>query len=126
MPRDNGCCGASFGEHEVTAIGLMTLSMPLLIIFLPLLIFLKCISFVAPAVGRWERWTRTVIKANVHLIRTASFFSKERCYISGKLFPFSSSISGFTYRYFNFFILMLFYALVILVYNGILFLCGKV
>ncbi len=101
MLTDTGCCGFNLSQEKTTLLGLMTLSMPLVVIgciILPLFILSGRLS---AGLNKIKKVITVLIKANFYLIYKAALLPKTRCSLAGKFFSYSPRVSGAIYRYFN-------------------------
>lgn len=104
---DTGCCGAHFRKDAATFLGLMTFSMPLIVlcgIVFPIFFVLGKIW--APA-QKIQKQIIAILKANLRLIHAVPLHPKARCISAGRIFSCSSRFSGAVYRCFNIGILVL-------------------
>lgn len=107
MTRDTGCCGAHFRKDVATFLGLMTFSMPVIVLCGITLPMFFVMGKIHPSVQRIQKQTLAILKANLRLIYTVPLHPRARCISAGRIFPYSSRFSGVVYRCFNIGILVL-------------------
>lgn len=111
LDQKTGCCGASFEKNNISFVGLLTFSFPMLIISSAVWGILKLTPFYRLSE---KSVLFVIIKSNLELIQKKSIMAKWKCLISARLFSFSPRLSGFLFKYFN---LLLFLFLWILPLN---------
>lgn len=111
---DTGCCGSNFRENSASILGLMTLSLPVIILSLLLISILSVVGVLSSNIRRLKFKISVILKANLNLIHLAPLTSKARCVFAGKIFSSSPRFSGIIYRYFNI-------ALLLLLWFGVVF-----
>lgn len=100
---ETGCCGADFRYERVSLTGLLTFSVPVVLIAAPAAL----LAAVLPAGSRPRRFARVMLNANLELIHQAALAPSLRCALAGLLYGISPRLSGAAYRSFNLFILFL-------------------
>ena len=116
--RDTGCCGFHFQEKGPNVFGLMTLSVPLLL--LGGIVF-PASALITALTGRFAKVRDAavvIIKANVRLINKTPLLPKLRCSLSARFFPVSPRMAGLVYKSFN--VVLLFAAWGIIIISVIL------
>jgi len=113
MVGDTGCCGYHYREKSPNLFGLLTLSMPMIILGCVVFLILFAISSMMPGLKRTNKKILIIIKANLHLIHGASFYPRLRCSLAGGMFSHSPRISGAVYRNFNLSLLVLLWIIII-------------
>lgn len=103
------CCGAEFEKKHISLIGLLSLSLPLLLICLVLKILLLPLSFFLEM-----RIVNLLITANFKLIKQKNILSRYKCQLASSLFIISPRFSGFIFKYFNLSVLLLIWILFIM------------
>lgn len=101
MIGDTGCCGFNTHEKGPTVVGILTLSLPMLILCVAVYPFLFILGAIVSPVRRWREQVGVIIRANLRLIHQTKFVPLYRCRIAGGLFKFSPRASGWVYRHFN-------------------------
>lgn len=99
------CCGSNFENDNISSIGLLTLSTPIIIISSLLYIVFLALSFI-PIFKNFVATLKIVIKANIQLIEKKDFNPRIRCNLSSYLSPLSPSLSRFAYQHFNLMLLL--------------------
>ncbi|KKU13893.1 MAG: hypothetical protein UX17_C0006G0007 [Parcubacteria group bacterium GW2011_GWC2_45_7] len=107
MTQDTGCCGAHFRKDIATFFGLMTFSMPVIVLCGIALPILFVMGKIHPPARKIQKQIFAILKANLRLIYAVPLHPKARCISAGRMFPYSSRFSGAVYRCFNFGILIL-------------------
>ena len=102
---DSGCCGADFNSERTTALGLLTLSFPLLLISSLAFLALAPAAAAIPPLRRVARALNAVRRACLKSIQNGALIPRARCAVAGMLFSRSAALSGFSYRHFNFFLI---------------------
>lgn len=110
---DTGCCGSNFRENSASILGLMTLSLPAIILSLFLIPILSLGGILNSNAKRLKLKVFVILKANLNLIHSAPLIAKTRCILAGKAFSYSPKFSGIIYRYFNL-------SLLILLWSGVI------
>ena len=126
MISDTGCCGFGLQEDNVTFLGLMTLSFPIIILCILLAIVFSVLGVVNRRIKRIAQQIVLILKANSNLIQTAALYPKLRCALAGKIFSFSPKISGFMYRYFNMGLLSLFWIIIVFCVYSVAFILTRI
>lgn len=101
MIGDTGCCGFSGMSKGPNLIGLLTLSVPMLVMGFMAYPLLLMLGLALPAARRVRDQVKVIIRANFNLIHRKPFFPVWRCKLAGTLFRVSPRISGWMYRSFN-------------------------
>jgi hypothetical protein len=99
------CCGSNFETNSVSFVGLLTLSMPMIllsILMLPIILFISLL----PPFTKLKNQILIIIKANSSLIEKQTFFQNSRCNITAFLSKISITLSNKTYYYFNHIVLL--------------------
>ena len=97
LKHETGCCGTNFETNHVSFLGLLTFSIPLLILTLPLL----TLSSIFNQKSHLRNILKTLFQSNLKLIETKKIFSPLKCKLAGQILRFSPKISGYVFRYFN-------------------------
>ena len=101
MIGDTGCCGFSGIQKGPNLFGLLTLSVPMLVVCLAVYPLMFVLGAFNPAAARRRDQVRIIIRANFNLIHQKTFFPLFRCKMAGTVFRFSPRLSGWLYRSFN-------------------------
>ena len=101
MIGDTGCCGFTQGQKGPNLFGLLTLSVPMLVVGLMVYPVLWLTGAVAPPAARWRDQAKVIIRANFNLIHQKAFFPLFRSKMAGSVFRVSPRLSGLLYRSFN-------------------------
>jgi hypothetical protein len=92
------CCGAEFEKNHISFFGLLTLSFPIVILSLLLIILL----FPLRLLGKKFQILESLLRSCFRLISDKPLMAKSKCALVGKIFKISPRLSGLTYKYFNF------------------------
>lgn len=101
MIGETGCCGYSMEDKGPNLFGLLTLSVPMLIVATMTWPIFYGLSLVVPKARRIRDFIQVVIRANLNLIHKKPFIPLYRCKIAGRFFSVSPKLSGMIYRNFN-------------------------
>lgn len=115
--QDNGCCGARFNKNQISTLGLLTLSLPLIYISLIFIVLLFPITKIFKVDFRI---LSIVLKSNLKLVREQNIFSKTKCEMTSRLIPFSPLIAGKIFKFFNLIFLTSIWILLLLILFGVL------
>lgn len=98
------CCGSNFENTNITVLGLLTLSTPLIIFTFLIYFCLFPLGFLS--IFRTLRNNLKIIgKANLKLVGDFNLLPALRCSVAAFLVKFSPRFSRFSYNSFNLFIL---------------------
>ncbi len=101
MIGDTGCCGFNTHEKGPTVVGVLTLSLPMLIVCVLVYPVLWLVGVLVSPVRRLCEQVGVIIRANTRLIHQTKFIPLYRCRLAGGLFKLSPRVSGWVYRHFN-------------------------
>lgn len=101
MIGDTGCCGFAGVNKGPNLFGLLTLSVPMLVVSFLIYPVLWISGAIVPTIRKWRQQVAIIIRANYNLIHQKTFFPLFRCKIAGSMFRFSPRLSGLIYRTFN-------------------------
>ena len=104
LDKSTECCGANFKTNDISFVGLLTLSFPMLLLAL---IGIILSMFFYPFSTMLFRFCRLLIRANMNVMREYPLLPKLKCKISGALYSASPRVSGISFRFFNHFIIAL-------------------
>lgn len=111
LKHETGCCGTNLETNHVSFLGLLTFSIPLLILTLPLL----TLSSLFNQKSHLYNIIKTLFQSNLKLIETKKILSPTKCKLAGKSMHLSPRLSGYIFKYFNlailFFCWLLFFAI---------------
>ncbi len=119
MTRDTGCCGAHFRKDVATFLGLMTFSMPLIVLCGMAVPIFFVMGKIHPPVQKIQKQILAILKANLRLIYAVPLHPKARCISAGRIFSCSPRFSGAVYRCFNIGILILAWLAIILCFYSL-------
>ena len=114
MSFETGCCGYHFKENEPNLVGLITLSMPMIIIGNLLLFILIPLSKIIKPLKKICELIKLIVRINLRLIHMTPIVPKIRCKVAGYLLPHFARISGVAYKNFNFLLLLFLWAVFLL------------
>ena len=114
MVGETGCCGYNFKEKAPNFFGLVTFSIPMIIMGCVFVMIILPVSLIYRPLNKISRQLYIIIKANLYLIHTAQFYPKTRCKLAGRIFCLFPRFSGMIYKNFNF-------AVMILLWVGVIF-----
>ncbi len=98
---DTGCCGAHFRKDVATFLGLMTFSIPAIILCAIALPIFWVMGGLYPSIQKIKGQILVILRANLRLIYAVPLYPRARCDWAGKVFSCSSMLSGAVYRLFN-------------------------
>ncbi|MFT6632628.1 MAG: hypothetical protein ACJAS4_002592 [Bacteriovoracaceae bacterium] len=112
MKEKIDCCGSNFETNNVSFLGLLTLSVPIALFSMIVIIVLLPFSFLQSSKDI-KRQTVRVLFANSSLIERQNLLQNLRCNFSVLLSKLSTSLSNKVYYYFNHMILFFIWFLLI-------------
>jgi hypothetical protein len=101
IARKIECCGSSLQGKSISIAALFTLSFPLVLILTPVALALQLMSIGLPFLRGLSEFLRTVLKANLTLIREADVAPMMKCQMSGALIRRSPLLAGWAFKNFN-------------------------
>lgn len=101
------CCGAEFEKDHISFIGLLTLSLPLLVIC-------SIIKVLFLIIFKKNRSIELLINANFKLIKQKNILTRSKCQLSSFVFKLSPRLSGLIFKYFNLTFLLIIWLIAIL------------
>lgn len=99
------CCGSDFERKDISFIGMMTFSIPLMILILGALPFLFLIKKLK-SVSNLTNSLVIILRANKKLIENQNLMQGLRCSVTATTAKLSSSMSMLIYSYFNLVLLL--------------------
>ena len=99
--RDTGCCGFHFQDKGPNLFGLLTLSVPLMLLSGVVFSLAFLVNAVTGRLAKTRDFFRLIAGANVRLINKTPLYPKLRCWISSRIFPVSPRLAGLVYKSFN-------------------------
>ena len=100
------CCGSSFKTDKIPMIGLLTFSLPSILIGYAFLVLMFPFCFLL-SIQKLRNKIQIINNANLKLIEKQSFFSMTKCNLVAFFSKHSSLASSFLFKYFNILILFI-------------------
>ena len=119
LNRKIECCGAGFENENISLLGVVTFSFPLVLIGFVFLPFYLLLQFIFPGFSKWTQAVRIIFQANLKLIEKAELAPRWKCELSSRLIPQFPRAAGLVFRYFNLGILVVtLFGLAAIFYGG--------
>ena len=113
------CCGSNFETNDISTLGLLTLSVPMIVIGTALNSILYIFSY-SSYVKKIRSSVTIIISANIKLIEKKDINPRLRCNFSNVTSTISVTVSRFLYRHFNFILLSLPWIVIITGITGVI------
>jgi hypothetical protein len=101
IERKIECCGSSLEGRRISLAALATFSFPAILILGVLWPIVRILSVVVPFARGFADVLRTILDANLVLIRQAEVAPMIKCSVSSRLISRSPRLAGLAFRHFN-------------------------
>ena len=110
LDRKTKCCGSDLAQENISILGVISFSFPLVFILFPLWIANKVFSFLKINLPM-KLVINSLVNSNLKLINMVTILPNLKCKIAAILYRVSPFVSGFTFKWFNFIFILMFYIL---------------
>lgn len=112
LDRKTKCCGSDLAQENISILGVVSFSFPLVVILFPIWvinIFVSALKINLPI----KIVINSLVNSNLKLINMVTLFPNLKCKIAAVIYRISPYFSGFIFKWFNFILILIVYILLI-------------
>ena len=112
LDRKKKCCGSDLAQENISILGVISFSFPLVVILFPFWIINWLFSILKINLPM-KLVVNSLMNSNLKLINMVTVLPNLKCKIAAILYRISPFVSGFIFKWFNFFLVLIVYILLI-------------
>lgn len=110
LDRKTKCCGSDLAQENISILGVMSFSFPLVIVLFPLWIVFRLFLYLKINLPM-KLVVFSLMESNLKLINMVTILPNLKCKIAAIIYRISPYISGFIFKWFNFIFIYIIYSL---------------